>query len=239
MQKICGLIILLIGIFITNITFAGGSHMFTFKSIDGEDTINLSDFSGKAVLVVNTASRCGFTSQYDGLQTLWEEYKDRGLVVLGVPSNDFGGQEPGTEKEIKNSINSVLDIGTGTGILSLTSSKLFNSTAMGIDIDAESISQANSNLLRNNSIKNTSFTKLELEEVTGSFDLIVANISKSYLVSKSEILLSRLLSNSYLLISGFIFSDFNEVKWNFFYKKCNLIRIIQINNWITLLLRKV
>jgi len=143
-----------------------------------------------------------------------------------------------TEKEIKNSINSVLDIGTGTGILSLTSSKLFNSTAMGIDIDAESISQANSNLLRNNSIKNTSFTKLELEEVTGSFDLIVANISKSYLISKSEILLSRLLSNSYLLISGFIFSDFNEVKWNFFYKKCNLIRIIQINNWITLLLRK-
>ena len=76
--------------------------MFTFKSIDGEDTINLSDFSGKAVLVVNTASRCGFTSQYDGLQTLWDEYKDRGLVVLGVPSNDFGGQEPGTEKEIKN-----------------------------------------------------------------------------------------------------------------------------------------
>ena len=102
MEKICGLIIILIGIFITNITFAGGSHMFTFKSIDGEDDINLSDFSGKAVLVVNTASRCGFTSQYDGLQTLWEEYKDRGLVVLGVPSNDFGGQEPGTEKEIKN-----------------------------------------------------------------------------------------------------------------------------------------
>ena len=143
------------------------------------------------------------------------------------------------EKEIKNSINSVLDIGTGTGILSLTASKLFNSTSMGIDIDAESISQANSNLLRNNSIKNTSFTKLELEEVPGCFDLIVANISKSYLISKSEILLSRLLSNSYLLISGFIFSDFNEVKWNFFYKKCNLIRIIQINNWITLLLRKV
>ena len=79
MQKICSLIIILIGIFITNITFAGGSHMFTFKSIDGKDTINLSDFSGKAVLVVNTASRCGFTSQYDGLQTIWEEYKDRGI----------------------------------------------------------------------------------------------------------------------------------------------------------------
>ena len=64
---------------------------------------------------------------------------------------------------------SILDIGTGTGILSLTSSKLFNSTAMGIDIDAESISQANSNLLRNNSIKNTSFTKLELEEVNNFY----------------------------------------------------------------------
>ena len=82
MQKICGLIIILIGIFITNITFAGGSHMFTFKSIDGEDTINLSDFSGKAVLVVNTASRCGFTSQYDGLQRLWEEYKDLSLIHI-------------------------------------------------------------------------------------------------------------------------------------------------------------
>ena len=76
--------------------------MFTFKSINGEENIKLSDFSGKAVLVVNTASRCGFTSQYNGLQSLWEKYKDRGLVVLGVPSNDFGGQEPGTEKEIKN-----------------------------------------------------------------------------------------------------------------------------------------
>tara|TARA_Y100000588_G_scaffold392901_1_gene506632 strand:+ start:185 stop:658 length:474 start_codon:yes stop_codon:yes gene_type:complete len=74
--------------------------MFTFKSIDGHP-ISLSDFRGKAILVVNTASRCGFTSQYQGLQSLWETYRDKGLVVLGVPSNDFGGQEPGTEKEIK------------------------------------------------------------------------------------------------------------------------------------------
>ena len=102
MQKIFGVVIMLAGIFITNITFAGSSHVFTFKSITGEESIKLSDFSGKAVLVVNTASRCGFTSQYNGLQSLWEKYKDRGLVVLGVPSNDFGGQEPGTEKEIKN-----------------------------------------------------------------------------------------------------------------------------------------
>ena len=101
MQKIVSVVIMLVGIFTTNITFAGSSHVFTFKSINGEESIKLSDFSGKAVLVVNTASRCGFTSQYNGLQSLWEKYKDRGLVVLGVPSNDFGGQEPGTEKEIK------------------------------------------------------------------------------------------------------------------------------------------
>lgn len=57
--------------------------------------------AGKVVLVVNTASFCGYTPQYEGLQALWERYRDRGLVVLGVPSNDFGGQEPETEAKIK------------------------------------------------------------------------------------------------------------------------------------------
>ena len=76
------------------------AHMFTFKSIDGEPSAR-SEYTGKAILVVNTASRCGFTQQYNGLQSLWEKYRDNGLVVIGVPSNDFGGQEPGTEKEIK------------------------------------------------------------------------------------------------------------------------------------------
>ena len=80
---------------------AGSAHMFTFQSIEGEH-ISLSDYTGKAILVVNTASRCGFTQQYNGLQSLWEKYRENGLIVLGVPSNDFGGQEPGTEKEIKN-----------------------------------------------------------------------------------------------------------------------------------------
>ena len=75
--------------------------MFTFQSIEGGH-ISLSDYTGKAILVVNTASRCGFTQQYNGLQSLWEKYKENGLIVLGVPSNDFGGQEPGTENEIKN-----------------------------------------------------------------------------------------------------------------------------------------
>ena len=76
------------------------AHDFTFMSIDGQP-MHMKDFEGKAVLVVNTASFCGFTKQYKGLQALWERYRDRGLVVLGVPSNDFGAQEPGTEDEIK------------------------------------------------------------------------------------------------------------------------------------------
>lgn len=79
---------------------AAGAHDFQFTRIEG-GPLPLSDFKGKAVLVVNTASRCGYTPQYTGLQKLWRTYRDKGLVVLGVPSNDFGGQEPGTEAEIK------------------------------------------------------------------------------------------------------------------------------------------
>lgn len=79
----------------------GSAHAFAFTSIDGEP-LPLSQFAGKAVLVVNTASQCGFTSQYEQLQAVWDTYRDRGLVVLGVPSNDFGGQEPGTEAQIKD-----------------------------------------------------------------------------------------------------------------------------------------
>lgn len=80
---------------------AGSAHDFSFNTIDGE-ALPLSAFRGKAVLIVNTASRCGFTPQYAGLQRLWMEYRDRDLVVLGVPSNDFGGQEPANESAIKD-----------------------------------------------------------------------------------------------------------------------------------------
>ena len=73
---------------------------FKIKSIKGNE-IDLSKFKGKTVLMVNVASKCGFTKQYEGLQDLWSKYKKRGLIVLGVPSNQFGNQEPGTEKEIK------------------------------------------------------------------------------------------------------------------------------------------
>ena len=76
------------------------AHRFTFTTMDGQP-LPLADFEGRAVLIVNTASECGYTPQYAGLQTLWETYRDRGLVVLGVPSNDFGQQEPGEEAEIK------------------------------------------------------------------------------------------------------------------------------------------
>jgi len=76
------------------------AYSFDFMSIEGQP-LPMESFSGKAVLLVNTASRCGFTRQYDDLQAVWDRYRDRGLVVLGVPSNDFGNQEPGTETEIK------------------------------------------------------------------------------------------------------------------------------------------
>ncbi len=73
---------------------------FTLTSIEGKP-LNLGDFKGRVVLLVNTASQCGFTPQYSGLQALYDEFKDRGLVVLGVPSNDFMGQEPGDNSQIK------------------------------------------------------------------------------------------------------------------------------------------
>jgi len=85
-------------------TFPDNSKtLFDFKinSING-DELELSNYKGKNILIVNVASKCGFTKQYTELQNLYEYYKDKGLIVLGIPSNQFGGQEPGTETEIKN-----------------------------------------------------------------------------------------------------------------------------------------
>ena len=79
---------------------ASSAFDFSFTAIEGHP-LPMDSFRGKVVLVVNTASLCGFTHQYGGLQSLWERYRDRGFVVLAVPSNDFGGQEPGEEAEIK------------------------------------------------------------------------------------------------------------------------------------------
>lgn len=79
---------------------ANSAHEFTMKSIDGK-SVPLSSFQGKAVLFVNVASQCGYTPQYAGLESLYKKYKDKGLVVVGVPANNFGGQEPGTNEEIQ------------------------------------------------------------------------------------------------------------------------------------------
>ena len=76
------------------------AYDFSFRKIDG-GALPLAAWRGKPVLVVNTASECGYTPQYAGLETLWQRYRDQGFVLLGVPSNDFGGQEPGGDAEIK------------------------------------------------------------------------------------------------------------------------------------------
>lgn len=76
-------------------------HDLEVKTIDGK-TQKLSAWAGKALLVVNVASKCGFTPQYTGLEALWRKYRDRGLVVLGFPCDQFGHQEPGNEEEIRS-----------------------------------------------------------------------------------------------------------------------------------------
>ncbi len=75
-------------------------HEFSVKNIDGQE-VKLSTYKGKVALVVNVASKCGYTPQYDGLQAIYTKYKDQGLVILGFPANNFMGQEPGTNEEIK------------------------------------------------------------------------------------------------------------------------------------------
>ena len=83
-----------------SLTAADNVHDFTVKDIDGKD-ISLEDYKGKVLLIVNVASKCGATPQYENLQLLHETLKDKGLSVLGFPANNYGGQEPGTEEEIK------------------------------------------------------------------------------------------------------------------------------------------
>ena len=74
---------------------------FKINSINGEE-LDLSSFKGKTILLVNVASKCGFTNQYDDLQKIYDDFKDKVLMIIGIPTNQFGGQEPGSEKEIKN-----------------------------------------------------------------------------------------------------------------------------------------
>jgi len=97
------LVVMLFGLTINNNLHSknveGSVYNFSFKSIDG-DNLPLAQFKGRPILLFNSASKCGFTSQYTGLQKIHEQYKDQGLIVIGVPSDNFN-QEPGTEKEIK------------------------------------------------------------------------------------------------------------------------------------------
>ncbi len=92
---------LITALLMTTAAFSASSiHEFTMNNIDGQAT-PLASMKGKAVLVVNVASQCGYTPQYTGLQALYEKYKGQGLVIIGVPANNFGGQEPGTNEDIK------------------------------------------------------------------------------------------------------------------------------------------
>lgn len=100
-MKTIGVLIILS---IINLTAARSTtdsvYKFSPTDIDGNEQ-SLSQYKGNVLLIVNTASECGYTPQYEGLQKIYEKYKDQGFVVLGFPANNFGGQEPGTDKEIK------------------------------------------------------------------------------------------------------------------------------------------
>lgn len=105
MRKLLAMWVLMGGI-ATGFCVSGEAAMttiydFTMQDIDGK-SVNLSTFKGKVMLIVNVASKCGFTGQYEGLEKLYATYKDQGLVILGFPANNFMGQEPGTDAEIKN-----------------------------------------------------------------------------------------------------------------------------------------
>ena len=90
--------------------FAADSvHDFELKAIDGRQ-VSLAEYKGKTLLVVNVASRCGLTPQYAGLESLYRKYKDQGLVVIGIPANNFGSQEPGTNEEIATFCKRTYDV---------------------------------------------------------------------------------------------------------------------------------
>ena len=77
------------------------AYDFNFNDLDGSP-LKLSDYKNKVIIIINVASKCGFTNQYEDMQKIWELYQEKGLIIIGVPSNDFGGQEPGNSEEIKN-----------------------------------------------------------------------------------------------------------------------------------------
>ena len=92
--------LLLAGLLVSTMSFAANIYDFSLNTIEGAPA-PLSAYKGKVVLLVNVASKCGYTPQYAGLEKLYEKYKDKGFVIVGVPANNFGSQEPGTNEEIK------------------------------------------------------------------------------------------------------------------------------------------
>ena len=97
------LIVFMISFFNTNVSgnYENLAYDFEFKNLNG-GVLSLSKFKNKIIIIVNVASKCGFTNQYKDLQKVWEKYNKKGIVVLGIPSNDFGKQEPGSSEEIKD-----------------------------------------------------------------------------------------------------------------------------------------
>jgi len=102
---------LLLGLLMLQIVIARAGTLYDIKlkDIDGKDT-SLAAYKGKVLLIVNVASKCGLTPQYQGLEALYQKYKDKGLVVLGFPCNQFGGQEPGTNQQIKEFCSSEYNV---------------------------------------------------------------------------------------------------------------------------------
>ena len=97
------LLIMIMSFFSTSVTanYDKLAYDFNFNDLDGTQ-LNLKEYKDKVIVVINVASQCGFTSQYADMQKVWKKYQVRGVIILGVPSNDFGSQEPGSNKEIKN-----------------------------------------------------------------------------------------------------------------------------------------
>ena len=97
------LLLMIMSLFSTGVSgdYSKLAYDFNFNDLDGS-ILKLSDYKDKVIVVVNVASQCGFTRQYEDMQKVWEKYQEKGIIMLGVPSNDFGNQEPGSSKEIKN-----------------------------------------------------------------------------------------------------------------------------------------
>ena len=108
MNKIFTFFLIIIGIAMFN-NVSANAYKFSFNSIDGK-IVNLKDFKGKPILIINTASLCGFTNQYADIELLYDNYKEDGLVVIGIPSNDFGNQELSSNAKVKDFCTTNFDI---------------------------------------------------------------------------------------------------------------------------------